>query len=367
MSATELLINDNDNPVVLSFEHLFHRWRRWGRSYTVFSDVGGWRDKFCSVKPVFGRWWRVCAVYFACRCSGPCSIVIGTGDRFIFKAARQQSVVPEFNADAGTIEWSGAFGTATGTTVAPDAPDFFGNAGTLEWSVSFGTATGTTVAPDAPDFFGNAGTLEWSVSFGTASGTTVAPDAPAFFGDAGTIEWSIGFGTATDTIVELPSATDFPAANIGTLGDFVVPVVESGRRYVVEVALIGADGQTAIPVDFFYQVVGKTAKPGVVTNGSINAHGEISTLSWTPPSDIDISHYQIRHSSETVNANYSNSVTLVTSVSRPATSVQVPTRNGTYFIRSYDKSGNASDGVEAVILYDDAAFLRGYNVVEKLD
>ena len=176
---------------------------------------------------------------------------------------------------------------------------------------------------------------------------------------------SVSFGTAFGFAVA-PVIEGVSAANIGPLGDFVVPVVEDGRQYIVEVALIGADGQTAMPVEFFHQVQGKTARPGVVTNGSINAHGEISTLRWTPPSDIDISHYQIRHSSATVNANYSNSVTLVASVSRPATSVQVPTRNGTYFIRSYDKSGNASDGVEAVILLDDAAFLRGYNVVETL-
>ena len=67
---------------------------------------------------------------------------IATGDRFIFKAARAEAGDP-FDGDAGTLEWSAGFGTATGTTTAPDAMEFDGDAGALEWSVSFGTATGT--------------------------------------------------------------------------------------------------------------------------------------------------------------------------------------------------------------------------------
>ena len=104
---------------------------------------------------------------------------LATDDRFIFKAARPSSIAPS-DGNAGMLEWSVSFGSATGSTVAPDAPEFDGNAGALEWSAEFGTATGTTVPPDAPEFFGNASTLEWSVSFGTATGTTTTPDVTGF-------------------------------------------------------------------------------------------------------------------------------------------------------------------------------------------
>ena len=116
-----------------------------------------------------------------------------------FGSATGSTVAPEFDGNAGALEWSTEFGTATGTTTAPDVPAIDVNAGMLEWSAEFGTATGTTVAPDAPEFDGNAATLEWSVSFGSATGFTVAPDAIEFDGSAGTLEWSAAFGSATGT------------------------------------------------------------------------------------------------------------------------------------------------------------------------
>mgnify|MGYP000507105293 CR=1 FL=1 len=159
----------------------------------------------------------------------------------------------------------------------------------------------------------------------------------------------------------------FSSSTDGPIGDFTVPIVEDGKEYVIEVTLIGADGQSANAFQYNHMVEGKNAKPNEVTNLFINAHGEVSTLSWTPPSDLDISHYKIRHCSKTSGAKYSDSQVLVEKVSRPATSFQVPTLNGTYFVRTFDKSGNASEDVASVSLFDNSSFLRGMNVVELVE
>jgi hypothetical protein len=60
-------------------------------------------------------------------------------------------------------------------------------------------------------------------------------------------------------------------------------------------------------------------------------------------SDLDLAFYQIRFSEKTDGtAEWLNSVNLVTKVSRPATSIVVPARVGTYLIKAVDKLGNFS-------------------------
>jgi len=91
-----------------------------------------------------------------------------------------------------------------------------------------------------------------------------------------------------------------------------------------------------------HQVVGKSAPPADVTGFSVNIVGTEAHLSWTPTSDLDLSHYRIRHARETTGATYSNSVDLIRKVSRPANTAIVPAMTGTYFIKSVDKLGNDS-------------------------
>ena len=73
-------------------------------------------------------------------------------------------------------------------------------------------------------------------------------------------------------------------------------------------------------------------------------------MSWTAISDLDLAYYQIRFSDKTDGTGeWLNSVNLVTKVSRPATSVTVPARAGTYLIKAVDKLGNFSSNATAII------------------
>lgn len=99
-----------------------------------------------------------------------------------------------------------------------------------------------------------------------------------------------------------------------------------------------------------YTQNGFASPPQDVTNFRANLHGPTISLEWDPVPDLDLSHYKIRHALEETGASYANSTSAVTRVSRPATSVIVPARPGTYTIKAYDKFGNASVSYPSAVI-----------------
>ena len=97
-------------------------------------------------------------------------------------------------------------------------------------------------------------------------------------------------------------------------------------------------------------IVGAIAPPSDVENFTCNVSGQDAHLSYDAVPDLDLAFYQIRFSEKTDgSAEWLNSVNLVTKVSRPATSITVPARVGTYLIKAVDKLGNFSSNATAVI------------------
>ena len=99
-----------------------------------------------------------------------------------------------------------------------------------------------------------------------------------------------------------------------------------------------------------FQVAGIIVAPDDVTNFSANLNGGTINLDWEPIGSLDLSYYLIRHALEESGASFGNATTAVPKVSRPATSVAVPTRPGTYMIKAYDKTGNGSSNYTSVIV-----------------
>lgn len=93
--------------------------------------------------------------------------------------------------------------------------------------------------------------------------------------------------------------------------------------------------------------------PDDVTNFTANVLSGYTDLEWTPVGNFDLSYYQIRHAVETSNAKFSNATNGVEKVSRPASSVAVPARVGTYMIRAYDKIGIPSVNTTSVVITQD--------------
>ncbi len=82
-------------------------------------------------------------------------------------------------------------------------------------------------------------------------------------------------------------------------------------------------------------------------------NGTTTHLEWTPITDLDLSFYRIRHAVEVVDATWANATTALDKVSRPASFASLPTRPGTYLVRSYNKFGLASTNVTSVVITDD--------------
>jgi len=124
--------------------------------------------------------------------------------------------------------------------------------------------------------------------------------------------------------------------------------VISAENYTVRVKAINSLGIESSYVSATRDIVGAIAPPSDVTDFAINIVGSDAHLSWTPIPDFDLSHYVINFTTQTVNAEWQNSFTLIQRVSRPASSITVPARTGSYLIKAVDKLGNYSSN-EAII------------------
>lgn len=99
-----------------------------------------------------------------------------------------------------------------------------------------------------------------------------------------------------------------------------------------------------------FQVAGITVSPDNVTGLSADLNGSTINLNWAALGSLDLSYYLVRHALEESGATFGSATTAVPKVSRPATSVAVPTRAGTYMIKAYDKTGNGSAAYTSIVI-----------------
>jgi predicted phage tail protein len=134
--------------------------------------------------------------------------------------------------------------------------------------------------------------------------------------------------------------------------------------YVFKVFALSSLGKRSVPTEVTAEIYGKTAPPQNVTGFSVNVVGTEAHLSWVPVTDLDLSHYRIRHSSLTTGATYSNAVDIIAKVPRPAQSAVAPAMTGTYFIKAVDKLGIQSlESTASVVLIDS---IPNLNLVETI-
>lgn len=149
--------------------------------------------------------------------------------------------------------------------------------------------------------------------------------------------------------VQAKLATDSDWVNLGRASGnrFELPNVIDGVSYNVRARTINSLGVRSAYTTGSYVTVGSTAPPSDVTGLSINIVGSEAHLTWDAVSDLDLSHYVIRHAPFSP-ATYAEAIDLVPKVSRPATFATVPAMKGTYFIKAVDKLGNKSVGAAFV-------------------
>ena len=148
---------------------------------------------------------------------------------------------------------------------------------------------------------------------------------------------------------------------LSTESDFIIYAQGSGlthrvlnvidqSTYNVRVKAVNSLGVSSTYVSASRTIIGATAPPSDVTDLSCNISGEEAHLSWEAVGDLDLAFYNLRFSEKVDGtADWLNSVALVEKISRPATSITVPARQGTYLIKAVDKIGNVSPNATAII------------------
>jgi hypothetical protein len=178
----------------------------------------------------------------------------------------------------------------------------------------------------------------------------------------------VTIGASTDSFVDyyqveykLSTATDYIIHGQGKgLTQRILNVVD-GSLYNVRVRAFNTLGVSSTYTSASRTIVGGIAPPSDVTDFSCNIIGGDAHLSWQQITDLDLAYYQIRFSTLTSGASWGNSVSLVEKVARPATSITVPARVGSYLIKAVDKNGNFSSN-ETVIATNVLA-IGNYNAV----
>ena len=178
-------------------------------------------------------------------------------------------------------------------------------------------------------------------------------------------------GASPDSFVDyyqieykLDSATDWIIFGQGSgLNHRILNVIDQ-ETYDVRVKAVNAIGSSSDYVEATRTIIGGTAPPSDVEDFACNIIGGDAHLSWTAIPDLDLGHYQIRYSTLTTGAEWQNSVSLVEKVSRPATSITVPARVGSYLIKAIDKLGNYSSN--ETIISTTVASIGNYTSITSL-
>lgn len=157
--------------------------------------------------------------------------------------------------------------------------------------------------------------------------------------------------------------TEFVTMGQSSAGRFEQVNIQDGVQYTVRARVINTLGVKSPFATVTHDVVGKTAPPADVTNLSANViNGQIQ-LSWTPVTDLDLSHYVVRYQNVTSGGSYQNSNTIAEKVARPANTLTTEARAGTYFVRAIDKLGIPSANPTSVIVTTDVLAFDALNVV----
>lgn len=128
---------------------------------------------------------------------------------------------------------------------------------------------------------------------------------------------------------------------------------------------LGVHGTYNTISNYYVEALG--APPADVTNFSGNLVGTNLYLSWTPVADLDLAHYIVRYSQETVGATYESSVLVAEVPASSSTLAVSDAGTGTYFIKAVDDTFSGSNtSVNPAQFITTSAGLEELNIVSVL-
>lgn len=153
---------------------------------------------------------------------------------------------------------------------------------------------------------------------------------------------------------KLSSDSEYKIAGVGDVGTFEIldTLDETYDIRVRSYSFLGV--KSDFTTETGVAISGLSDPPNDVTGFAAEVNGPSVHLEWEPVSDADLSFYRIRHATEETGGTWANATTAVEKVPRPGNAFTVPSKPGTYMIRSFDKTGNASVGYTSIIVPEDA-------------
>ena len=93
-----------------------------------------------------------------------------------------------------------------------------------------------------------------------------------------------------------------------------------------------------------------TTKPNNVSNLTKELSGGTLFFNWTASDSLDLSFYRLHYQPSTTASSITNGQVLIDKIARPATSITYPAISGTFFLETWDKSGNRADNPVSVVV-----------------
>jgi len=153
-------------------------------------------------------------------------------------------------------------------------------------------------------------------------------------------------GTTNEFEVEYRNTstdTDFTSLGKSKGNNFELLNVEDGQTYEVRARSVNAFNVYSSFTSTAHEVVGKTLPPADVSNFSVNIVNNLAVCSWTANSELDLSHYVIRHTPATSSPVYAGASIVANYISKATNQISLPAQTGTYMIKAVDVLGIASE------------------------
>ena len=222
---------------------------------------------------------------------------------------------------------------------------------------------------------GKATNLPSSTSVSAPTAITLSDELVSYNDGTVIVKLVIALTAATDNFTELYEieikqltdtdgvavSDDFKQIGRGARTKYEFLNVIDRASYQVRARGVNIFGVNSASITADHTVIGLSAPPPNVENFACNIVGQDAFLSWDPVDVLDLSYYVVNFSNVTSGAEWSNSVPLITKISRPGTSVTVPARVGSYLIKAVDKLGGFS--IDATIIATDIASIGNFNEI----
>jgi hypothetical protein len=233
----------------------------------------------------------------------------------------------------------------------------------------FATSNYTTISS------GKATNLPKSTSVSAPTAITLTDELVSYNDGTVIVKLVIELTEATDNFTELYEieikqltdadgvavTDDFKQIGRGARLSYEFLNVIDKASYQVRARGVNIYGVNSSTITATHTVIGLSAPPPNVENFACNIVGQDAFLSWDPVDVLDLSYYVVNFSTLTSGAEWSNSVPLVTKISRPGTSITVPARVGSYLIKAVDKLGGYS--IDATVIATDIAAIGNFNAI----